>query len=62
MYRVELTFNDDYRPKVAGFRTISLTVVAADQMSALRAAYDAIACLELPEAKSFSATRVNNAD
>lgn len=58
LYRVEFTFNDDYRPKVECIRSINLTVLADGQFASLAVAWERISPLQLGEPKSFNATRI----
>ena len=59
LYRVEFTFNDDYRPKAEGIRSINLIVLARTQREALDAAFSRIASFTTDEPKGFTASRVD---
>jgi hypothetical protein len=56
LYKVEFKFTSGYsEPKSAGVSLLTVVVVSDGQFSALATAWDSIACLNLPEPKSFNA-------
>jgi hypothetical protein len=60
LYRVEFTWNDDYRTRFAGIRSVSLVVNADNKFEALKNAWDIAKVLDETDPKSMSASRVDS--